>query len=558
MTSSRSIIFFLACLAVAAQAFVLPSRPAHRVLSSLSPSSPLCERNTLRIQHSALNFAYTSPENEPSATDAKKKSLYPKVGDFVRYYDLDGGKANGQELVGKISYITKKMGSNDWIAEISELDDIGDGYFAEYPSRTRMSKRTDRSLAKVAPVSASFVRSEAAFKVPTSKSGSILVRNEAYELDGYLGPFGGEITVDQDILTADGIKYSELKNKLIKYAAITGVAGSLITSLVKGPEDAIIYGAGALASVLYLFLLTVKTDTMASTDSKLGANVSNLRFLMPIFVIVGVALYNKSLGDANPVQSDSPFIFSSITPEQFGSAILGFLTYRAPLFFSQIQDAFKDDGGNVVVPGSVGIAMQLAKDTEEAQGIAALETLTPILLVSGPQATGRAELIQQLVADSEGKFVTPKTVDKFQDGVTFERLVQRDEFLQVDPTGRYGITKDGIMTAGKMGESVVVVDADVELAKRLAKVSGARLIGVWVGLNTMVEFETRLEKEIASGAIVIPEDESKDSVIRARVKEIIKEVEYGISAGFFEFTILNVDKEKSIAELKEAASYCFK
>jgi hypothetical protein len=92
----------------------------------------------------------------------------------------------------------------------------------------------------------------------------------------------------------------------------------------------------------------------------------------------------------------------------------------------------------------------------------------------------------------------------------------------------------------------------------LAKVSGARLIGVWVGLNTMVEFETRLEKEIASGAIVIPEDESKDSVIRARVKEIIKEVEYGISAGFFEFTILNVDKEKSIAELKEAASYCFK
>jgi guanylate kinase len=297
---------------------------------------------------------------------------------------------------------------------------------------------------------------------------------------------------------------------------------------------------------------------MASTDSKLGSKISNLRFLMPLFVIVGVALYNKSLGDANPVlQTDNPF--GSITPEQFGAAIAGFLTYRAPLFFSQIQDAFQDDGGNVVVPGSVGIAMQLAKETEEAQGIAALEkTLTPILLVSGPQATGRTELIQQLVAESEGKLVTPKTVDKFQDGVTFERLVQRDEFLQVDPTGRYGITKDGIMTAGKMGESVVVVDADVALAKKLALVSGARLIGVWVGLNSMVEFEARLEKEIASGAIPIPEDESKASVIRARVKEIIKEVEYGISAGFFEFTILNVDHEKSIVELKEAASYCFK
>jgi hypothetical protein len=197
----------------------------------------------------------------------------------------------------------------------------------------------------------------------------------------------------------------------------------------------------------------------------------------------------------------------------------------------------------VVVPGSVGVAMQLAKDTEEAQGKAALVTLTPILLVSGPQATGRAELIQQLVAESEGKFVTPKTLDKFQDPVTFERLARRDEFLQVDLTGRYGIIKDGIMTAGKMGESVVVADADAALAKKLAKASGARLIGVWVGLNTVVEFESRLERPIASCALLVAKDESKESVIRARVKEIIKEVEYGISAGFFEFTILNVDKE---------------
>jgi hypothetical protein len=81
----------------------------------------------------------------------------------------------------------------------------------------------------------------------------------------------------------------------------------------------------------------------------------------------------------------------------FGSAILGLLTHGAPLFFSQIQDAFKDDGGNVVAPGSVGVTMQLAKDAEEAQGMAALVTLTPILLVSEPQAAGRAELMQQLV-----------------------------------------------------------------------------------------------------------------------------------------------------------------
>jgi hypothetical protein len=36
----------------------------------------------------------------------------------------------------------------------------------------------------------------------------------------------------------------------------------------------------------------------------------------------------------------------------------------------------------------------------------------------------------------------------------------------------------------------------------------------------IVEIETRLEKEITSGAILIPKDKSKDSVIHARVKEL--------------------------------------
>jgi hypothetical protein len=94
----------------------------------------------------------------------------------------------------------------------------------------------------------------------------------------------------------------------------------------------------------------------------------------------------------------------------------------------------------------------------------------------------------------------------------------------VDPTGKCGITKDGIMKVGKMGESVVVADADGALAKTLAKASGARLIGVWAGLNTVVvEFESRLEKQIASGAILIAQEESKESVTTARVKGIVKD-----------------------------------
>jgi hypothetical protein len=52
-------------------------------------------------------------------------------------------------------------------------------------------------------------------------------------------------------------------------------------------------------------------------------------------------------------------------------------------------------------------------------------------------------------------------------------------------------SKDGIVKAGRCG---------------------CWPIGVWVGLITMVEF--------VSGAIIVPDDKSKNSVIHASVKEI--------------------------------------
>jgi hypothetical protein len=109
----------------------------------------------------------------------------------------------------------------------------------------------------------------------------------------------------------------------------------------------------------------------------------------------------------------------------------------------------------------------------------------------------------------------------------------------------------------KEKQRVVVVDASVDLAKRLQRLSGTRLIGVWVGLQAVSEFEERIEAGIISGAIPIPPEETKESVVRARIKDIINEIEYGLSSGIFEFTILNGDPEQSLKELKQAAAYAF-
>lgn len=508
----------------------------------------------------ASQYVPPAPEEDVRAVPTSKK-LYPNCGDFVRYYDLDGGKVDGQVLVGKISYIQKNIGKegSGWSVDLAELEDVGDGYYADYPSRQR-AKRATRDLAAISPVTASFVRSENAFRVPREAgTGRPAVRAQQYDIEGYEGPFSGVGAINQNVVERDAVTYAALKNQLLRYAAIAGVAGTLIADLTKGTEDALIYFAGAFTSVLYLLLLSLKTDTVASTQSKLGSNVANLRFAMPLVLLVGVTVYNKSLGDANPVQGGGPF--DSITVEQFGAAIIGFLTYRLPLFLTQLQAAFRDDTGGVVIPGSAGVALQLVQEaaTSSESVLQVDDALSTVFLVSGPQATGRTELVRRLIEEGQGRYIEPNTVDCVKDSAKFERLEQRNEFLTVDKSGRYGITKEGILTAAQEcgPDTVVVINADVSLAKQMSSLAGTRLIGVWVGLNSVKEFEERLGLEIDRGDITIAEDDTRESVIRAKIKEVVQEIEFGISSGIFEFTILNNDEEASMKELRGAASYCF-
>lgn len=525
---------------------------------------------------------YIPPEQSNSNARAtssaapKKQPLLPRIGDLVRFYDLDGGNAQGQVLIGRISFISTKMettaDNKAWTVELTELEDVGEGYYAEYGSRKRQWKRTTRDLVDVSPVAASFVRSESAYKVPLNKDTQLpVVRAETYDLEQYEGPLAQtENGVNQDIVQADAVLYNELKGRLFRYAALAGATGTLIADLTQGMEFAIIYGAGFLASLVYLFLLSLKTDTLSAGSGGGGGfaqKISNLRFGMPIFVLLGVALYNQSLGDANPVGT-SGNLLDTVTARQFAAAVVGFLTYRLPLFVVQIQAAFESPDGDtisgVTLPGSAGLALQMvAQDSPvdtPTTATASLESLPTVLLISGPQATGRSELVDQLVATDE-RFVRPTLVDKVKDAATFERLEQRSELLAI-LDGRYGLTASNLIASAKdavaASDKVVVVDANVALAQQIAKVGGLRLVGVWVGLDSVGEFEQKLQAAMQDGSIDIPEDETPESVVRARIKEIVKEIEYGLSSGIFEFTVLNRNAEDSLKQLQQAGAYCFK
>ena len=578
-------------------------------------------QNLFRLLGSSLSLSSSSDDNnnddkivptpyvpirESTPLSTKKQALVPKVGDVVRYYDLDGGEARGQVLVGKISYVFGSKAYGGYSVELYELEDVGDGYFAEYASalRSRKGRKTERRLEEVSPIAASFVGSEQAYKVPIDSQTKLpKPRQETYDIDEYEGP-SFYASVDTNVLEQDAENYEALKSKLFRNVLLTGLVGTIVTNASYGIELAVIYFAGSVASLLYLFLLSVKTDTVAvnsedNTKNLAGTPIANLRFGAPILVLVGVSIWNSQkmssgLGD----DGFTVELFDTVSREQFGAAVLGFLTYRLPLFVGQIRDAFKNleaennaEGGKaamdsgVQLPGSAGVAAKLLSrgkksgdDTENLSDGEASD-LVSILLVSGPQATGRQELIQRLLTENNGddddlsRLVAPKRVVRMDDGATYERLERRNEFLETDALETSGLTTDGILDAARglsqdgvteiPNKNVVVVDASVELAQKLTTANlrgNTRLICVWVGLTTVKDFEARLEEDIAKGALKIPEDESKESFLRGKIKSIINEIDFGLGSGVFEFTILNdfADPDKSLKELKEAASYCFK
>jgi hypothetical protein len=143
----------------------------------------------------------------------------PRIGDVVRYYDVDGGRADGQVLVGKIlliqsitssspsssspssSLLSSSDGTNRWLVEVIELEDVGDGYYAEYPYCKRPRPALHK-LEDLLPLPALYVRSESAYKVPLDGrglgTGRPLPSHPGYNLAGYDAPVAMSVA-DADV-----------------------------------------------------------------------------------------------------------------------------------------------------------------------------------------------------------------------------------------------------------------------------------------------------------------------------------------------------------------------
>ncbi len=107
-----------------------------------------------------------------------------RIGNVLRYYNVNGGRADSQVLIGEIlliqsitssspsssspslsSSLSSSDETNRWLVKVIELEDVGDGYYAKYPY-CKHPRPALRKLEDLAPLPALYVRSENAYKVP--------------------------------------------------------------------------------------------------------------------------------------------------------------------------------------------------------------------------------------------------------------------------------------------------------------------------------------------------------------------------------------------------------
>merc|ERR1711982_118168 len=114
------------------------------------------------------------------------------------------------------------------------------------------------------------------------------------------------------------------------------------------------------------------------------------RFVLPVLVLIFVSLKNTSTEDFT-IQT-----FSTVSSEQFASAMFGFLTYRIPLFTRQLTQSIDI---SMLLPGSAAIAyqatMDIKKNDNKVQEQQQKQQRT-IFLISGPSYTGKTTLVNKL------------------------------------------------------------------------------------------------------------------------------------------------------------------
>jgi len=426
--------------------------------------------------------------------------------------------------------------------------------------------------------------------------------------------------------------YDKLKERLLKETLLFGAAGTVAAIAFTGPTIGLTFGVGVLSGAAYLLLLERNTDQVGNEGSTRGDLLSSLRFAVPILLLGGISLERWVFGAHDQflfsLMPQDQFLAA------VGGFLSYRIPLLFTEIKNGLSGGLQDQLGELL-PGSIGKSVALANSyrraNDDMSGVLDSE-ICRVLLVSGPKGTGRSELVNRLMLNvkdggadgasaSGGAGSASKQTAKlsltappvattrpprvgeaeqgaftFLDRLSFERQQREGGVIATfddDKRGGgggagsgdggfkeegelFGLRLADVLNAGSNGR-VCVIDAPStafadKIALALEQRADVRLAGAWVSLNTLEDFEARLEESAlpaADNANSQEEEEEEEEegekgsggagggeqAMRDSLKGVISDIEWGVLSGLFEFTVINDDPARALAELRQAAFF---
>jgi len=255
------------------------------------------------------------------------------------------------------------------------------------------------------------------------------------------------------------------------------------------------------------------------------------------------------------------------------------------------------------IPGSFGVAAKMTKEAQQKEALKQAATLKPVrkakalpvFIVSGPRGTGKSTLIQRLKeADPrfrEPDWVVTRDIEQGPGAGSGRRIVvsegdykalKKTKSLAVSyrPYGEEGEQVDfGLPAASVIATvkeaGVCLLDVDPPTARQLLEYRWDRplealapgedvelaFVCVWVSVNsidTVVERNRAQLQMNGTGAAGGAEaDDALEKQLASIRRQATADMEWALTSGRFDFTIVNEDVDAASAELQKDAQYCF-
>ena len=520
-------------------------------LGLFSPRPPL----PLRHQSVVCCAAPPPPPSPPAREVDSRGFVIPQVGDVVKM----PSKWPGEWDVGQVDFVQFIGARASYEVDLLPLTPIGEDLY-RLPGKRPSKESFD--VGKLGRIAAEYVPERDAYRVATAD----------------LEPLGGRKPENPDVTAVGLQEYADLKAELLREAALLGVAFTIAGNFVYGGDVGAAVGAGSVAGVVYLLLLQKETDKIDDKESmgKVVAAIVGGRLGVPAVLFAFLAAKQVAA-------TGGPLNFGVLPKEQFGGAVVGFLTYKAPLFVRQIWKALTELSRNedsqapltagAMPTGSLGMAVRLAqsriksaeKKAEEEQTAAgkaaeAAKNAAGLVVLCGPSGVGKSTLIARLLQDAPTEYgfsvsctTRPPRAGEV-DGVdytflgddAFSGMIERGEFVEWAQVGgqRYGTSVAGVQ-AVSAGGKVCLLDLDVQGVQALtASTAGDDLqpYCIWVAPPSLDALRARLR---GRGT------EDGDEIER-RIQRATEEIEVSLTANYFDKIILNDDLEAAYSALRQA------